>query len=86
LNKTYGERKNNKTAISTAEVDNIELQTGIDKRKLTTNATKDTEDEGMIPIRKFLESYEEIGKLVQSTSYQSGRRIQSWNGNDIGSS
>jgi hypothetical protein len=46
LNKTCGERKNNKTTISTAEDDNIELATGIDKRKLTTKATKDNEKEG----------------------------------------
>jgi hypothetical protein len=31
LNKTYGEWINNKTTISTAEDDNIELLTGIDK-------------------------------------------------------
>jgi hypothetical protein len=46
LNKTYGEWKNNKATIYTAEDDTIELPTGIDKRKLTTNSTKDTEDEG----------------------------------------
>jgi hypothetical protein len=46
LNKTYGEWKNNKTKISTAEDDTIELPIGIDKRKFTTNLTKDTEDEG----------------------------------------
>jgi hypothetical protein len=33
LNKTYGECKNNKTTISTAEDDTIELLTGIYKRK-----------------------------------------------------
>jgi hypothetical protein len=36
---------NNKTTISAAEDDTIELPTGIDKMKLTTNATKNTEDE-----------------------------------------
>jgi hypothetical protein len=46
LNKTYGEWKKNITTISTVEDDTIELPTGIDKIKLTTNATKDTEDEG----------------------------------------
>jgi hypothetical protein len=46
LNKTYGEWKNNKTKISTAEDDTTELLTGINERKLTANATKDTEDEG----------------------------------------
>jgi hypothetical protein len=38
LNKTYGEWKNNKTTISTVVDDTIELLTGIDKMKLTTNA------------------------------------------------
>jgi hypothetical protein len=46
LNKIYGEWKNNKTTISTTEDDTIELPTGIDKMKLTTNTTKDAEDEG----------------------------------------
>jgi hypothetical protein len=45
LNKTYGEWKNNKTTISTAEDDTIELPTGFDKRKSTTNTTEDNEDE-----------------------------------------
>jgi hypothetical protein len=42
LNKTYGEWKNDKTTISTAEDDTIELLTGVDKRKSIKNATKDT--------------------------------------------
>jgi hypothetical protein len=46
LNNTYGEWKNNETKISTVEDDTIELPTGIDKRKLIKNATKDSEDEG----------------------------------------
>jgi hypothetical protein len=46
LNKTYGEWKNTKATISTTEDDTIELPTGIDKMKVTTNATKDTKDEG----------------------------------------
>jgi hypothetical protein len=41
LNKTYGGCKNNKTTISTAEDDTIELLNGIDKKKSTTNAKKD---------------------------------------------
>jgi hypothetical protein len=45
MNKAFGEWKNNKTTISTAEDDTIELLTGIDKRKLTTNASKDNEEE-----------------------------------------
>jgi hypothetical protein len=46
LNKTYGKWKNNKTTISTTEDDTIELPNGIEKSKSTTNATKDTENEG----------------------------------------
>jgi hypothetical protein len=46
LNKTYGEWKNNKATISTAEDDTIELLTGIEKKKLITNPTKDNEEEG----------------------------------------
>jgi hypothetical protein len=45
LNKTYGEWKNNKTTISTAEDGTIELQNGVDKRKLAKTVTKDIEDE-----------------------------------------
>jgi hypothetical protein len=43
LIKTYGEWKKNKRTIS--EDDNIELPTGIDKRKLITNVTKVNEEE-----------------------------------------
>jgi hypothetical protein len=55
LNKTYGEWKNNKTTISTVEDDTIEMLTGIDKIKLTTNATKDTDDESNELDKKFLQ-------------------------------
>jgi hypothetical protein len=55
LNKTYGEWKKNKTTISTAENDTIELPTGIDKIKLTINATNDTEDESNKSDKKVLE-------------------------------
>jgi hypothetical protein len=55
LNKTYGKWRNNKTTIYTVEDDTIELPTGIDKRKLTTNATKNTGDEGNESDKKFLE-------------------------------
>jgi hypothetical protein len=53
LNKTYGEWKNNKTTISIAEYDTIELPTGIDKMNSTIDATKDTEDEGNESDKKF---------------------------------
>jgi hypothetical protein len=55
LNKTYREWKKNKTTNSTAGDDTIELPTGIDKIKLTTNTTKDTEVKVISWIRKFLE-------------------------------
>jgi hypothetical protein len=55
LKKTYGEWKNNKTTISTAEDDTIELQTVIDKRKSITNTTMDIEDEGNDLYKKVLE-------------------------------
>jgi hypothetical protein len=45
LNRTYKEWKNFKTSISVDEEETIELPTGIDKTKVTTNATKDIEDE-----------------------------------------
>jgi hypothetical protein len=45
LNKTYREWKHDKATISNVEQETIELLTGIDKMKLTTNATKETEDE-----------------------------------------
>jgi hypothetical protein len=45
LNKTYREWKDNKTTISNVEDDTIELPTGVDKIKLTENATKYDEDE-----------------------------------------
>jgi hypothetical protein len=63
LNKTCGEWKNNKTSISVVEDDTIELPTGIDKRKLTTNATKDTEEEG-----------NDLNKKV----FRAMRKLESW--------
>jgi hypothetical protein len=63
LNKTYGEWKNDKIAISTAEDDTIELPTDIDKRKLTTNAIKNTKDES-----------DESDKKV----FRAMRKLESW--------
>jgi hypothetical protein len=60
LNKTYGEWKNDKTTIFTSEDDNIELPTGIDKRKSTKNARKDTEDEGNESDNKVDRSIREL--------------------------
>jgi hypothetical protein len=62
LNKTYGEWKNNKTIISTAEDDTMELPTGIDKRKLNTNAKKDTEDEGNELDERVLRAMDKLEK------------------------
>jgi hypothetical protein len=45
LNKTYRKWKDNKATISNVEDDTIELLTGVDKIKLTKNATKETENE-----------------------------------------
>jgi hypothetical protein len=63
INKTYREWKNNKTTISTAEDDTIELPTGIDKKKLITNATKDNEDESSKSDKKV---------------YRAMRKLESW--------
>jgi hypothetical protein len=81
LNKTYGEWKNNKTTISTAEDDTIELPTGIDNRKLTENATKDAEDESnksdkkVFRVMRKLESWfnPETTKAVEN--YNHGREM-----------
>jgi hypothetical protein len=45
LNKIYKEWENARVTISAVEVEAIELPTGIDDIKSTTNATKDTEEE-----------------------------------------
>jgi hypothetical protein len=45
LNKNYREWKENNATILNVEDDIIELPTGVDKVKLTKNATKETEDE-----------------------------------------
>jgi tRNA A37 threonylcarbamoyladenosine biosynthesis protein TsaE len=63
LKKTCVEWKKNQTTISTAEDDTIELPTGIDKRKLITNETKDNEDEG-----------NELDKKV----FRAMRKLESW--------
>jgi hypothetical protein len=63
LNKTYGEWNNNKTTISTADDDTIELPTGIDKRKLTANKTKDTELEG---------------NKLDKIAFRAMRKLESW--------
>jgi hypothetical protein len=81
LNKTYKEWKDNKAAISNAEDDTIELPTGVDKIKLTENATKEAEDESNKSDKKLframrkLESWfnPEATKVVED--YNHGREM-----------
>jgi hypothetical protein len=81
LNKTYGEWKNNKTTISTAEDDTIELPTNTDKVKLTTNVTKNSEDEGNELDKKVFRAMRELESSFnpQATKvvgdYNHGREI-----------
>jgi hypothetical protein len=69
------------TTISTAEDDTIELPTSIDKMKLTTNATKDTEDEGNDSDKKVFramrkwESWFNPQATKVLESYNHGREI-----------
>jgi hypothetical protein len=75
LNKTYGEWKNNKTTIFTAEDHDIELSTDIDKRKLITNATKNNE-EGNESDKKV------IGAMRKSESWfnpQATKTVEDYN-------
>jgi hypothetical protein len=76
LNKTYGEWKNNETTISTAEDDTIELPTGIDKRKLTTNATKNAEDEGNDFDKKVFRA---MRKLENCFNPQATKAVEDYN-------
>jgi hypothetical protein len=55
LNKNYKEWMNDKTTISAVEEVKIELPTGIDKIKLTTNAPKILKMKVMSRIRNFLD-------------------------------
>jgi hypothetical protein len=81
LNKTYREWKDNKTTISTAEDDAIELPTGVDKIKLTNNATKDTEGEGNDSDKKVframrkLESWFNLQATKEVEDYNHGREM-----------
>jgi hypothetical protein len=81
LNKTYREWKDNKATISNVEDDTIELLTGVDKVKLTENATKETDDESnkldknVFRAMRKLESWSnpEATKVVES--YNHGREM-----------
>jgi hypothetical protein len=81
MKKTYGEWKNNKTKISTAEDETIELPTGINKVKLTTNVTKDNEEEGNELDKKVFRGMRKLESLFnpQATrsieDYNHGRKI-----------
>jgi hypothetical protein len=76
LNNTYEEWKNNKTTISASEDDTIELLTGIDKRKLTTNATKDNEDEGNDSDKKVFRA---MRKLESWFNPQATKAVEDYN-------
>jgi hypothetical protein len=76
LNKTYREWKNNKTTISTAKDDTIELPTCIYKIKLTTNAKKNTEDEGNESDKK---NYRPMRKLESWFSPQDAKVVEDYN-------
>jgi hypothetical protein len=81
LNKTYGEWKNNKTTISTAKNDTIELPTGIDERELITNATMDTEDDDNDSDMKVFRAMKKLENLFNPQAnkvvedYNHGRKI-----------
>jgi hypothetical protein len=59
-NKTHREWKDNKATISNVEDDSIELLTGVDKIKLTENATKETKDESNNSDKKFFRALRKL--------------------------
>jgi hypothetical protein len=81
LKKTYREWKDNKATISTVEDDTIELLTGVDKIKLTENATKETEDESNKSDRKVframrkLETWFNTQATKAAEDYNHGREM-----------
>jgi hypothetical protein len=76
LNKTFAEWKNNKTTISTAEDDTIELPTSIEKRKLITNAKKDAEYEGNDSDKKVFRA---MRKLESRFNPQATKEVEDYN-------
>jgi hypothetical protein len=76
LNKTYGEWKNNKITISTAEDDTIELPTGIDKWKSITIATKHNEDEEIDLDKK---DFRDMRKSESWFSSQATKVVEDYN-------
>jgi hypothetical protein len=76
FNKTYGEWKNNKSTISTAEDDTIEILTGVIKRKLTTNAIKNSEVEGNELDKKVFRA---MRKLENWFNSQATKAVEDYN-------
>jgi hypothetical protein len=76
LSKTYGKWKNNKTTIFTVEDYTIEMPTGIDKMKLTTEATKDTEDEGN---ESYMKGFRAMRKLESCFNPQATKAVEDYN-------
>jgi hypothetical protein len=60
VKQNYKEWKDNKATISNVEDDTIELSTGVDKIKLTENATKETEDESNKSDKKFFRAMRKL--------------------------
>jgi hypothetical protein len=81
LNKTYKEWKENKATIFNVEDDIIELPTGVDKVKLTENATKETEDESNKSDKKVframrkLESWFNLEATKAVEDYSHGKEM-----------
>jgi hypothetical protein len=81
LNKTYKEWKENKPTMFNVEDDILELPTGVNKVKLTENATKETEDESnksdkkVFRVMRKFESWfnPEATKVVEN--YSHGREM-----------
>jgi hypothetical protein len=76
LNKTYKEWNNAKITISAVEEETIKLPTGIDEIKLTTNATKYTEDESINSDKKV---FREMKKLESCFKQQATRAVEDYN-------
>jgi hypothetical protein len=76
LNKIYKEWKNAKTIISAFEEETMELPTGISKMKLTTNASKDTEDESN---KLDMKVFRAMKKLESRFTSQPNRAVEDYN-------
>jgi hypothetical protein len=76
LNKTYREWKDNKATISNVKDDTIELPTGVDKIKLTENATKETEDESNKSDKKVFRA---MRKLESWFNPEATKAVENYN-------